>query len=245
MIKPPKAYENISFLNSPYCRPVRLQLEYMHPEVTMQDQGIKSTIVLFGSARIPSPEQKESCHNEHLRKLVPFYEEARKLANLVSKTSQTNHECEFVVVTGGGGGIMEAGNRGADEANCKSISLNVTLPHEQEPNPYVTPELNFEFRYFHMRKMHFLLRAKAVCIFPGGFGTFDELFEALTLIQTGKIERMPVILFGTEHWKRLVDWEYLAECGLISPKDLELFTFCDNAEDAWDAITNFYDEIGL
>ncbi len=245
MISPPKAYENIAFLNSSHCRPVRLQLEYLHPEVTMQEQGVKSTIVLFGSARIPSPETAENCTNEKLAALVPFYEEAQKLATMVSTTCQTNHECEYVVVTGGGGGIMEAGNRGANESGCKSISLNITLPHEQEPNPFVTPELNFEFRYFHMRKMHFLLRAKAVCIFPGGFGTFDELFEALTLIQTGKIPPMPIILFGTEHWKRLVDWEYLAECGLISLKDLELLTFCDRAEDAWKAICEFYSEMGL
>ena len=135
---------------------------------------------------------------------------------------------------------MEAGNRGAQEAGCKSISLNITLPHEQKPNPWVTEDLCFQFHYFSMRKMHFMLRAKAVCIFPGGFGTFDELFEALTLIQTGKIEPVPVILFGTEHWKRIVDWDYMAEYGLISPEDLNLLTFCDTAEDAWKAITLFY-----
>ncbi|MBT8041539.1 MAG: LOG family protein [Kiritimatiellales bacterium] len=241
MINPPKAYENIPFLNSAPCRPVRLQLEYLHPEVTMQEQGVKSTIVLFGSARIPSPEKIGECKNAKLAELVPFYEEARKLSHIISTTCQTNHDCEYVTMTGGGGGIMEAGNRGADEASCKSISLNILLPHEQEANPYVTPELNFEFRYFNMRKMHFMLRAKAVCIFPGGFGTFDELFEALTLIQTGKIATMPVILFGSEHWKRVVDWDYLAECGLISPKDLDIFTFCDTAEEAWDAITAFYE----
>lgn len=240
MIKPPKAYENIPFLNSSHCRPVRLQLEYLHPEVTMQDEGIKSTIVLFGSARIPSPEAAGECKNEKLAALTPYYEEARKLSQIVSTTCQTNHECEYVIVTGGGGGIMEAGNRGASEAGCKSIALNITLPHEQEPNPYVSAGLNFEFRYFHMRKMHFLSRAKAVCIFPGGFGTFDELFEALTLIQTGKIDPMPIILFGTEHWKRMVDWDYLAECGLISPTDLDLLTYCDTAEEAWNIITEFY-----
>ena len=240
MIKAPKAYENIPFLNSDHCRPVRLQLEYLHPEVTMEDEGIKSTIVLFGSARIPSPETVEGCKNRKLTELVSFYEEARKLSRIVSTTCQTNHECEYVIMTGGGGGIMEAGNRGADEVGCKSISLNITLPHEQEPNPYVTPGLNFEFRYFHMRKMHFMLRAKAFCIFPGGFGTFDELFEALTLIQTGKIDPMPVILFGSKHWKRLIDWSYLAECGVISPDDLDLLTFCDTAEEAWKTITDFY-----
>lgn len=240
MKSPPKAYENIPFLNSDPCRPVRLQLEYIHPEVTMTEQGVKSTIVLFGSARIPSPETVAACENPQKAALLPFYEEARKLARIVSTTCQTNHECEYVVITGGGPGIMEAGNRGAAEAKCKSIALNITLPHEQDPNPYVTPELNFEFRYFHMRKMHFLSRAKALVVFPGGFGTFDELFEALTLIQTGKIPEMPVILFGTEHWKRLIDWDYLAECGLISPNDLDLFTFCDTAEDAWKTITDYY-----
>jgi uncharacterized protein (TIGR00730 family) len=240
MISPPKAYENIAFLNSAHCRPVRLQLEYLHPEVTMQEQGVKSTIVLFGSARIPAPENAANCKNPKLAELAPFYEEARKLAEIVSTTCQTNHECEYVVITGGGGGIMEAGNRGAKEVGCKSISLNIVLPHEQEANPYVTPELNFEFRYFHMRKMHFLLRAKAVVIFPGGFGTFDELFEALTLIQTGKIQPMPVILFNSKHWKRMVDWDYLAECGLISPKDLDIITFCDKAEEAWKIIADYY-----
>jgi uncharacterized protein (TIGR00730 family) len=240
MINPPKAYENIPFLNSPYCRPVRLQLEYLHPEVTMTEEGVKSTIVLFGSARIPSPETAAECKNPKLAELVPFYEEARKLATIVSTTCQTNHECEYVIITGGGGGIMEAGNRGASEVDCKSISLNIQLPFEQEANPYVTPGLNFEFHYFHMRKMHFLQRAKAVVIFPGGFGTFDELFEALTLIQTKKIDPMPVILFNEKHWKRLVDWDYLAECGLISPEDLDIITFCDKAEDAWQVIADYY-----
>ena len=244
MKNPPKAYENIPFLNGEHCRPVRLQLEYLHPEVMMQQNGIKSTIVLFGSARIPAPENAAACENRKLAELTPFYEEARKLAQIVSTTCQTNHECEYVIITGGGGGVMEAGNRGAKEAGCKSVSLNITLPHEQEANPYVTEELCFQFHYFSMRKMHFLLRAKAVCIFPGGFGTFDELFEALTLIQTGKIEPMPVILFGSDHWKRMVDWDYMAECGLISPNDLDLLTFCDTAEDAWKVITEFYSSAG-
>ena len=239
MKAPLTAYENIDFLKSDHCREIRLQLEHLHPEVVMHQQGIKSTIVLFGSARIPDPEKPDGSRAE---KLSPFYEEARKLARLVSTTCQTNHECEYVIITGGGGGIMEAGNRGAGEAGCKSIALNITLPHEQEPNPYVTPELCFQFRYFSMRKMHFMQRAKAVCIFPGGFGTFDELFEALTLIQTKVIEPMPVVLFGSEHWKRVVDWEYLAECGLIAAADLDLFTFCDTAEDAWEAIISFYEK---
>lgn len=244
MKNPPKAYENVDFLKSDVCRPVRLQLEYLYPEVMMQQEKIKSTIVLFGSARIPAPEDAAVCGNRKLAELTPFYEEARKLARLVSTSCQTNHECEYVIITGGGGGVMEAGNRGAQEMGCKSISLNITLPHEQEANPYVTEELCFQFHYFSMRKMHFMLRAKAVCIFPGGFGTFDELFEALTLIQTGKIEPMPVILFGSEHWKRIVDWDYMAEYGLISPDDLNLLTFCDTAEEAWKAITSSYASAG-
>lgn len=240
-MKPPvKAYENILFLNSDAARPVRLQLEYLHPEEMMKIEQVQSTIVLFGSARIPSPEQQSACKNPKLAELTPFYEEARKLAGIVSTCCQTNRECQYVIMTGGGGGIMEAGNRGAYEAGCKSISLNITLPHEQEPNPYVTPELCFQFHYFSMRKMHFMLRAKAVCIFPGGFGTFDELFEALTLIQTGKIKRIPVVLFGSDHWKRVVDWHYLAEAGLIAPNDLDLITFCDTAEGAWRTIAAFY-----
>lgn len=241
MKNPPLAYENIDFLESDPCREIRLQLEHLHPEVIMAENKIHSTIVLFGSARIPPPEKPSG---RPIDALSPFYEEARKLAKMVSTVCQTNGECEYVVITGGGGGIMEAGNRGAAEVDCKSVALNITLPFEQEPNPYVTPELCFRFHYFHMRKMHFLQRAKAVCIFPGGFGTFDELFEALTLIQTKVIEPMPVVLFGVDHWERLVDWDYLAEMELISPDDLNLLTFCDTAEDAWDAICSFYEKTG-
>lgn len=237
MKNPLKAYENLEFLKAPQCREIRLQLEHLHPEVKMHQQGIRSTIVLFGSARIPAPEKATG---GKIDELTPFYEEARRLSEIISTNCQTNHECEYVVITGGGGGIMEAGNRGAKEAGGKSVSLNITLPREQHPNDYVDEALCFNFHYFSMRKMHFLQRAKAVCIFPGGFGTFDELFEALTLIQTGKIEPMPVILFGEKHWKRLVDWDYLAECQLISPEDLDLITFCDKAEDAWDVISSFY-----
>ena len=239
MKNPLKAYENIEFLNSDHCREIRLQLEHLHPEVMMQKEKINSTIVLFGSARIPSPEKAEKNPDSNIARLTPFYEEARKLARIISGTCQTNRECEYVIITGGGGGIMEAGNRGAHEVGCKSIALNITLPHEQEPNPYVTEGLCFNFHYFHMRKMHFMQRAKAYVAFPGGFGTFDELFEALTLIQTGKIKPMPVILFGSEHWKRLIDWDYLAECELIGPHDLDLITFCDKADDAWAAIGEF------
>lgn len=236
MKNPLKAYENIDFLKSDYCREIRLQLEYLHPEVEIREQGIKSTVVMFGSARIPSAEDAKECKNDGLAAMASYYEEARKLSQKISEVCKASGETEFVVVTGGGGGIMEAGNRGASDKACKSIALNIKLPFEQQPNPYVTPDLCFLFHYFHMRKMHFLQRAKIVCVFPGGFGTFDELFETLTLIQTGVVDPVPVILFGTEHWKRLIDWEYLAECGMINKKDLDLFSFCDNAEEGWEII---------
>lgn len=237
MKNPLKAYENLDFLKSSHCREIRLQLEHLHPEVKMREEGVKSTIVLFGSARIPSPENPSG---KKIDELSPFYEEARKLSKMISTTCQNDDDCEYVIMTGGGGGIMEAGNRGATEAGCKSVALNITLPFEQKPNPYVTEDLCFCFHYFHMRKMHFLQRAKAVCIFPGGFGTFDELFEVLTLIQTCKIEPIPVILIGIDHWRRLIDWDYLAEMGLISASDLDLISFCDTADDAWIAIGEFH-----
>ena len=244
MKNPVKAYENIEFLNSDVCRPVRLELEYLHPETALEDHRINSTIVLFGSARIPSPEEAEACDRPKLKELAPFYEEARRFAHIVSAACQTAKGHEFVIVTGGGPGVMEAGNRGAKEAGCLSVALNIQLPHEQEPNPYVTEGLCFEFRYFSMRKMHFMARAKAFVCFPGGFGTFDELFEALTLIQTGKAPKMPIVLFGADHWKRVVDWNHLAECGLIAEKDLDLLTFCDTAVEAWRAISDFYAKHG-
>ncbi|AKJ65263.1 LOG family protein [Kiritimatiella glycovorans] len=239
MNNPPKAYENIPFMKSDPCRPIRLQLEFLHPEVTMQEQNIESTIVLFGSARIPSPEEYDEKKHEKIAEFAPFYDEARKLARIASSTCQIEDRREYVIITGGGGGIMEAGNRGASEAGGKSIALNITIPREQEPNRYVSEDLVFCFHYFSIRKMHFLARARAVTIFPGGFGTFDELFEVLTLVQTGKIPPLPVILFGTDFWRRVVDWDYLADCGLIDPQDLDLVTFCDTAGDAWNAISEF------
>ena len=238
MNNPLLAYENIDFLKTDACREVRLQLEHLHPEVTMQKEKINSTIVLFGSARIP---EASFPVGTKIDELSPYYDEARNLARIVSDASQTNEECEYVIITGGGGGIMEAGNRGAYDAGCKSVALNITLPSEQKPNAYVTEGLCFQFHYFSMRKMHFMQRAKAYVAFPGGFGTFDELFEALTLIQTKVIEPMPIILFGSKHWKRVVDWDYLAECGLISYHDLDLITYCDTAEDAWNSICEFYE----
>lgn len=237
MENPLLAYENVDFMKTDACREMRLQLEHLHPDVTMEEQGVNATIVLFGSARIPSPEAPKG---GAIDRLIPFYEEARKLAQIISTKARADNDFDYVVMTGGGGGIMEAGNRGATEVGSRSVSLNVSLPFEQKPNPYVTPELCFRFHYFHMRKMHFLQRAKAICIFPGGFGTFDELFETLTLVQTKKIDRIPIVLFGSDHWNRLIDWDYLAEVGLIGPSDLDLITFCDQAEDGWAAIQEFY-----
>jgi hypothetical protein len=169
-----------------------------------------------------------------------YYEEAREFARLVSLDTQQRDQHEYVIVTGGGPGIMEAANRGAFETNSKSIGLNITLPFEQEPNPYITPALCLHFHYFAIRKMHFMLRAKALIAFPGGFGTLDELFEALTLVQTGKISPLPVILFGSKYWKELIDFEMLVREGTIDPQDLDLFIYSDKAKDAWEHIKKFY-----
>ena len=233
-----KAYEDIAFLKRDVCRPVRLQLELLKPETVMAEHGIGSTIVMFGSARIPEPqvarerleeaqrqaaESTESAESERqlrvarrMVELSSYYGVAREFAALVSGCCQIQGQCDYVITTGGGGGIMEAGNRGAADVGAKSIGLNISLPYEQNPNPYVDDGLLFYFHYFSVRKMHFLLRAKALCAFPGGFGTLDELFETLTLIQTHKIKPMPVILFGREFWEDLIHWERLVESGLIA-----------------------------
>ncbi len=257
-----KAYEDIDFLKSDVCRPVRLQLELLKPDVVMSEHNIRSTIVLFGSARTRAPEaaaarltdaeaalelEPDSAQRQQdvriAKRMVAdsrYYEVARNFAKLVSSRCQIQERCEYVVVTGGGGGIMEAGNRGASDVGAKSIGLNISLPFEQKANPYIPSELCFNFHYFSIRKMHFLLRAKAMCAFPGGFGTMDELFETLTLIQTGKIRRIPVILFGREFWEGLVNWDALVERGLVSPEDLDIFTYCETAEQAWDVIEQFW-----
>jgi hypothetical protein len=191
---------------------------------------VKSTIVLFGGARIPPPDRKEVARTQTLQELSRFYDVARDFARIMTEKSRGTGE--NVIVTGGGPGVMEAGNRGAADAGGESIGLNIVLPHEQVPNAYITPELCFNFHYFGIRKMHFLLRANAVCIFPGGFGTMDEMFEALTLIQTGRMRRIPFLLFGGDFWKRIIDWQALAEAGTISPEDLELFRYAETAEEA-------------
>ncbi len=233
------AFADDTFLCRDDLRPVRLQLELLKPELLMNEAGIESTIVLFGGARIPQPSKKETARTKTLEALSEYYEEARKFARIMTERSITTGNTQDVVVTGGGPGVMEAGNRGAQDAGGKSIGLNIVLPHEQAPNEYVTPELCFNFHYFAIRKMHFLMRAKAVAVFPGGFGTLDELFESLTLIQTGRMERLPFLLFGEKFWRSIINWEALADAGTISEEDLNLFTFVETAEDAVAAIDNF------
>ncbi len=257
-----KAYEDHAFLNRDELRGVRLLLEFEKPDLVQREHGIASTIVVFGSARIPEPavaraelaaaeadaarrpdDPAAAARRDRARRAAHnarYYDEARELSRIVSTTCQVEGRCEYVIVTGGGPGIMEAANRGAHDAAAKSVGLNIVLPHEQAPNPYITSELCFQFRYFAIRKMHFLMRAKALVAFPGGFGTCDELFEALTLIQTGKVQRIPVILFGREFWERAVRFDVLAEEGMISPSDLELFHWAETAREAWDRIAAFH-----
>ncbi len=256
------AEEDKNFIYSDEARGVRLQLDYLKAEVKMQKQGIDHTIVVFGSARIVEfdtamkelkkieKELESSAHSESLhgalkraesmvRKSI-YYDEARKFGQLVGKSGKTPEDCHVTLMTGGGPGIMEAANRGACEVGAKSIGLNIDLSHEQFPNPYISPDLCFQFRYFAMRKLHFMQRAKALVIFPGGFGTMDELFEVLTLIQTKKSPPIPVILLGKEYWNRMIDFEFLYEEDAIDPHDLDILTYVDNAEEAWKAIIQWH-----
>lgn len=252
------ADRDAAFLQREELRPLRLGLELLKPELIQKEQGIQSTIVVFGSSRVPDPEVacetlrlaevhlSEDPQDPALQHVVMvarkhvalsrYYEIAREFGRLVSSTCQVDGRCDFVIVTGGGPGIMEAANRGAADVRGKSMGLNITLPHEQRPNAYITPELCFQFRYFALRKMHFLIRAKALVAFPGGFGTMDELFETLTLLQTGKATGLSVILIGRAFWERLINWQSLVEDGLISPRDLQLFHFAETAQEAWDLI---------
>lgn len=231
------SFEDADYLRSDPLRGVRLQLELEKPESILREAGIESTVVLFGGARIPEPAKRDQARTETLAGLADFYEEARKFAELTTEESLRRDGKELVVVTGGGPGVMEAGNRGAVDAGGHSIGLNIVLPHEQAPNAYVTPELCFNFHYFAVRKMHFLMRAKAIAVFPGGFGTLDELFETLTLIQTDRMEPVPVLLFGEKFWRSIVNWEALADAGTIAEDDLKLFKFVETAEDAWAALS--------
>ena len=223
------AFTDDDFLMREELRPVRLQLELLKPQMILDERGSNSTVVMFGSARIPdraaddSPGAHTLCH---------WYEEARRFAAAMTTESLKSYGREFVVMTGGGPGIMEAGSRGAHEAGGHSVGLNIVLPHEQAPNRYVTPDLCFNFHYFAIRKMHFLMRARGICIFPGGFGTMDEMFEALTLIQSGRMRRIPFLLFGKEYWEAVVNWQAMAEAGVIAPQDLDLFRYVDTAEEA-------------
>ncbi|SFJ74492.1 TIGR00730 family Rossman fold protein [Jannaschia pohangensis] len=234
------AFADEDFLCRDDLRPVRLQLELLKTGLLMDEAEVESTVVLFGGARIPRPADKATARTETLRALSQQYDEARRFAKLVTEHSMAaSGGRRNVIVTGGGPGVMEAGNRGAADAGGRSIGLNIVLPHEQAPNEYVTPELSFNFHYFAIRKMHFLMRASAICVFPGGFGTLDELFEALTLIQTGRMERVPVLLFGESFWRSIVNWDALEEAGTIGADDLALFRFVETAEDAIELIENW------
>lgn len=247
------AFQDSEFLLREDLRPVRFQLELLKPELLLDEAGIESMLVIYGSARIPAPEHAETLLAsaktpeerrvaERLAAKAPYYTEAYKLAQRASAVPRdAAGKRHFVVCSGGGPSMMEAANRGAHEAGAESVGLNIVLPHEQAPNRYVTPDLSFQFHYFALRKMHFLLRARAVAVFPGGFGTFDETFELLTLVQTGKMKPLPILLFGKEFWTRVVNFEALAEEGVISHRDIGIFRFVETAEEAWEAIHEFYE----
>jgi uncharacterized protein (TIGR00730 family) len=252
------AYKDVDFLARPEMRAARLELEMLKPELFLRESGIRSTIVVFGSTQIVEPSaaqlrleqaksdlaaspndprrQRAVVRAENLLQRSHYYETAREFARLVSTACQNKELCDYVIVTGGGPGIMEAANRGAHDVGAKSVGLNIRLPHEQQPNPYITPNLCFQFHYFAMRKLHFLLRAKALVAFPGGFGTLDELFDALTLRQTGRMQTIPVILVGSEYWRRVIDFQFLADQGTIADEDLNLLNFVETAQEAWEVI---------
>jgi len=248
------AFQDTDFLLREDLRPVRFQLELLKPELLMNEARIGSTFVFYGSARIPEPsmadalvagatDDEQRAIAERLKAKSHYYEVARELAKLASGCEpDEDGQRQFVVCSGGGPSIMEAANRGAIEEGVETIGLNIVLPHEQLPNRYVTPNLSFQFHYFALRKMHFLLRARAVAVFPGGFGTFDEFFELLTLIQTGKVRPLPVLLFGRDFWTRVVNFDALVEEGVIAPHDLDIFHWCEDADSAWDFVERFYEE---
>jgi uncharacterized protein (TIGR00730 family) len=256
------ADRDTEFLQREELRSIRIGLELLKPELIQREQGIRSTIVVFGSARLqdeaaakqalqvaeegaartpqdPVCRQRVAIARRQLA-LSKYYDVAREFGRQVSTICQVDGRCDYVIVTGGGPGIMEAANRGAADVNTKSIGLNITLPYEQRPNPYITPELCFQFRYFAIRKMHFLIRAKALVAFPGGFGTLDELFETLTLLQTGKAKNVMVVLVGRDFWERLINWQWLVENGLIRQEDLQLFHYAETAQEAWNLISRHH-----
>lgn len=249
------AFADPEFLLRRETRGIRFQLEMLKPDLDQTEQGIENTIVVFGSARFPSPEEAQQCLQQAQQsgdasaldvaqrqmRNAHFYDQARLFARLVAGYSAHRRpEERLFIATGGGPGIMEAANRGAHEMGALSVGLNIALPHEQGANPYVTPNLNFKFHYFALRKMHFMMRAKALVAFPGGFGTLDELFEVITLVQTRKAKPVPIVLYGADYWKRLISMDVLIEEGVISPQDLALFTYVDDPHAAWDVIRTFY-----
>jgi uncharacterized protein (TIGR00730 family) len=256
------AYTDQEFLLRKELRPIRLQLELLKAELIQQQAKIKSTVVIFGSARIPDTETStkrlhalqgmlaKKPDDSQLKQAIKiaekiaqksqYYEEALRLAKLISRHGRDLEGNPLVVVTGGGPGIMEAANRGAHEVGAKNVGLNIVLPMEQGPNHYITPEFCFQFHYFAVRKMHFLIRAKALVVFPGGYGTLDELFEALTLLQTGKIARMPIILVGKKYWAALINFDFMVSEGVVDKEDLNLFTYAETAQEAWNVIEQFY-----
>jgi uncharacterized protein (TIGR00730 family) len=255
-----RADRDVALLQRDELRPVRLMLDYLKAELALSDHGIQSTIVLYGGTRIAEPRAAGRAVAQARQALAAapddpvlaarlrvlervegkshYYEVARAFARLVASECRQTAPCHYVVVTGGGPGIMEAGNRGAFDAGAKTIGLNITIPEEQYPNPYIAPELCLQFRYFALRKLHFMKRAKALVAFPGGYGTFDELFEGLCLVQTRVIDPIPIVLVGREYWRRAVDFEFLAEEGVIDPEDLELFAYAETPEEIWELIRN-------
>ncbi|WP_127901368.1 TIGR00730 family Rossman fold protein [Solirhodobacter olei] len=226
------AYADTDFLLRDEMRGVRLQLELSKAEIDLTERGIDSTVVIFGSARIPEPRKRDSAPSPGLAALADYYGIAREFARAIAERSIASGGRDYVIATGGGPGIMEAGNRGAADAGSDTIGFNIVLPHEQRPNQYVTPELCFNFHYFAVRKMHFLMRARAIAVFPGGFGTLDEMFEAITLIQTGRMKRVPIVIFGAAYWKRIVNFPALVEAGVIAEADLGLLSFVETVDEA-------------
>lgn len=259
------AYLDTDFIRRPDLRPLRLELELLKPEIMLEEQGINSTIVVFGGTQVMEKVDAEKLvtkAREHLeanpddpkarRELFRaenvldnshYYEECRSFAKIVASYRNEAGENEYYIVTGGGPGIMEAANRGAYEAGARSVGLNITLPFEQVPNSYITPSLCFQFNYFSLRKMHFMFRAKALVCFPGGFGTLDELFTTLTLRQTQRMQVIPIILYGTEYWTRIIDFQVLADEGVIRDEHLDLFSYADTPEEAWEQIAEFHKHV--
>ncbi len=250
------------FLQQPELRSVRVQLELLKPELGFSEEGVNSTVVVFGGTQVVEEgaarqeferakaalaeaphDPRRQRHVQRCERIVAksiYYEAARQFAQLVSQTCQIDGQCNYVIITGGGPGVMEAANRGAHDVGAKSIGLNITLPAEQIPNPYITPNLCFQFHYFALRKMHFLMRAKALVVFPGGFGTLDELFDALTLRQTQRMQQIPIILFGRDYWSRVIDFQFLADEGVIADEHLNLISYAETPEEAWSIICQFH-----